>query len=166
MPWGERGATSSGFLALWLVVSLPGKADWSWGGREEVGVLPEFPSGCLRLASTEGLPLWRWSLCPLSLPHLCLLATASFSSPQDEGRSGSLAFTSLGCTCGFHMSLPCLCLKTKHHRVWHPPQVILIGVSSTPQGSWPIVSLLKQQSAFRSREGTCHLKLNLRAVGP
>lgn len=78
---------------------------------------PEFPSGCLRLASTEGLPLWRWPLCPLSLPHLCLLATASFSSPQDEGRSGSLAFTSLGCTCGFHMSLPCLCLKTKHHRV-------------------------------------------------
>lgn len=148
---------------LWSV-SQKGRLELGW---ERGGGCP--PLGPFRLPQA-GLHwrslLWRWPLCPLSLLHLCVLATASFSSPKGEGRSGSLAFTSLGCTCGFHTSLSCCWQLEWQHLEWHPPHVILIWVSSTLQGSWLIVSLLKRQSTFRSREGTCRLKLNLRALDP
>lgn len=111
VPRGECGPTSSGFLALRLVVSLPG-GQIGVGERRWVS-----PPRSLQAASGWPTLLCRWLLCPLSLLHLCVLAAASFSSPKGEGRSGSLAFTSLGCTCGFHTSLSCHCLKTKHHLV-------------------------------------------------
>lgn len=113
---GKCGVTSSGFLALRLVVSLPGGQIGAGVGERRWVSSPrslQAASGWPPLkVSALGVAPW-----PTEPPHLCVLATASFSSPQEEGRSGSLAFTSLGCTCGLHTSLSCLCLKTKPHLV-------------------------------------------------
>lgn len=93
------------------LVSLP-SCLWSVsrraGGGEEVGVQAASGWPPLQVSPLEVAPS------PTELSPSLDLAVTSFSSPQDEGRRGSLAFTSLGCTCGFHTSLPCLCSKTKH----------------------------------------------------
>ena len=57
--------------------------------------------------------------------------------------------------------------KLHKHLPQTPPEIILIrGCHLFPQGHWPAVSLLKKQSAFRSRRETFHWKLNLRAIDP
>lgn len=87
----------------------PRRADWSWeGGQKRWGVyFPSSLAGCLRLASPEGLSPGGVALFPTQ-PSPSLHSSNCFllSSLEDEGWSGSLAFTSPGCTCGLHTSLP------------------------------------------------------------
>ena len=149
----------------------PRRADQSWGwGESRWGSLLPPP---LQVVSgwppAKGLSSREVALFPTSLLHLC--ASKTLSSLNSAGGNGSLAFISPVWTHGFHTACSYSCLKTKQklhkHLPQTPPEIILIrGCHLFPQGHRPAVSLLKKQSAFRSRRETFHWKLNLRAIDP
>lgn len=100
--------STSGFLALWLLGSLPGGLIGA-GHRERVGAV--YSPASLQVASSwppqkisapESRPSFPCRTSPpLHFGNCCYL-----SPLPGEGRNGSLAFTNLGCTCGFHTACP------------------------------------------------------------
>lgn len=100
MPRGECRATSPGFLALRLVVSLP-------GGQMGAGVGKRWVSSPWSLQAASGWPPLKASapeVAPLPTePSPSLPSSNCFLlAPLRGERIGSLAFSSRGCTCGFH----------------------------------------------------------------